>query len=87
MSDDDFSLSLETFKFFVLNARNLALWLPAFGLAVLLRIITHKWEHQLVFPICEEGMLIACWTATDFWPCRLLCHPRGVLYCRRGRSS
>ncbi|RPD58190.1 hypothetical protein L226DRAFT_466264 [Lentinus tigrinus ALCF2SS1-7] len=51
MSDDDFSLSWETFKFFVLNARNLALWLPAFGLAVLLRVITHKWEHQLIFPI------------------------------------
>ncbi|KAI0702395.1 sulfate transporter family-domain-containing protein [Cerioporus squamosus] len=51
MSDDDFSLSLETFKFFVLNARNLALWLPAFGLAVLLRVITHKWDHQLIFPI------------------------------------
>lgn len=53
MSDDDFSLSLETFKFFVFNLRNLALWLPALGLAVLLRVITHKWEHQLIFPICQ----------------------------------
>ncbi|KAI8995244.1 sulfate transporter family-domain-containing protein [Trametes punicea] len=51
ISDNDFSLSWETFKFFVLNARNLVLWLPAFLLAVLLRIITHKWEHQLIFPI------------------------------------
>ncbi|KAI9058951.1 hypothetical protein FKP32DRAFT_1596829 [Trametes sanguinea] len=51
ISDDEFSLSLETFKFFVLNAHNLVMWLPAFLLAVLLRIITHKWEHQLIFPI------------------------------------
>ncbi|KAI0821728.1 sulfate transporter family-domain-containing protein [Trametes gibbosa] len=51
ISDDDFSLSLDTFKFLVLNAHNLILWLPAFGLAVLLRVITQKWEHQLIFPI------------------------------------
>ncbi|KAI0764173.1 sulfate transporter family-domain-containing protein [Trametes elegans] len=49
--DDEFSLSLATFKFFVLNVHNLVMWLPAFCLAVLLRIITHKWEHQLIFPI------------------------------------
>lgn len=54
MSDDDFSLSLGTFKFLVLNAHNLVMWLPAFGLAVLLRVITHKWDHQLIFPICES---------------------------------
>ncbi|OJT12151.1 hypothetical protein TRAPUB_11300 [Trametes pubescens] len=51
MSDDDFSLSLGTFKFLVLNAHNLVMWLPAFFLAVLLRVITHKWDHQLIFPI------------------------------------
>ena len=54
MSDDDFSLSLETFKFLVLNAGNLVLWLPAFALAVLLRVITHRWDHQLIFPICKH---------------------------------
>ena len=53
MSDDDFSLSLETFRFLVLNAGNLVLWLPAFALAVLLRVITHRWDHQLIFPICK----------------------------------
>ena len=52
MADDDFSLSLDTLKFFILNLHNLALWLPAFVLAVLLRIITHKYHHQLIFPIC-----------------------------------
>ncbi|KAI0350290.1 hypothetical protein OH77DRAFT_1413261 [Trametes cingulata] len=51
ISDDEFSLSLETFKFFVLNVHNLVMWLPAFCLAVLLRVITHRWQHQLIFPI------------------------------------
>lgn len=54
MSDDDFSLSLETFKYLVLNVHNLVMWLPAFCLAVLLRVITHKWQHQLIFPICQS---------------------------------
>jgi SulP family sulfate permease len=30
---------------------NLVLWLPALGLAVLLRLITHKYHHQLLFPL------------------------------------
>ncbi|EMD35753.1 hypothetical protein CERSUDRAFT_52921 [Gelatoporia subvermispora B] len=51
MADDDFSLSLSTFKFLVLNSHNLALWLPALGLAVLLRVITHRYDHQLIFPM------------------------------------
>lgn len=52
MSDDDFDLSLTTFKFLFLDAYNLALWLPPFALAVILRIITHKYHHQLIFPLC-----------------------------------
>ncbi|KAM5540073.1 hypothetical protein V8D89_006213 [Ganoderma adspersum] len=51
MSDDDFALDLETLKYIFLNAGNLMLWLPAFCLAALLRVITHKWDHQLIFPI------------------------------------
>ncbi|KAK7681788.1 hypothetical protein QCA50_015135 [Cerrena zonata] len=51
MSDDDFDLSLTTFKFLFLDAYNLALWLPPFALAVILRIITHKYHHQLIFPL------------------------------------
>ena len=52
MNDDEFTLSLETFKFLVLNLHNLVLWLPAFVLAVALRLITHKFHHQLIFPLC-----------------------------------
>ncbi|CCL98492.1 uncharacterized protein FIBRA_00490 [Fibroporia radiculosa] len=51
MADDDFDLTLSTFKLLFLNIGNLVLWVPAFGLAVLLRVITHRFEHQLIFPI------------------------------------
>lgn len=53
MSDDDFSLSLSTFRNLIFNLHNLVLWLPAFALAVLLRLITLKFHHQLIFPICR----------------------------------
>ncbi|KAF7789143.1 hypothetical protein EIP86_000080 [Pleurotus ostreatoroseus] len=49
--EEDFSLSLSTLKYLCLNVHTLVLWLPAFALAVLLRIITHKFHHQLIFPI------------------------------------
>ncbi|TFY79942.1 hypothetical protein EWM64_g4075 [Hericium alpestre] len=51
MPEDDFALSFATFKFLVLKASNLVLWAPAFALAVLLRVITHRWHHQLILPI------------------------------------
>ncbi|KZT04035.1 uncharacterized protein LAESUDRAFT_658528 [Laetiporus sulphureus 93-53] len=51
MDDDDFDFSLATLKFLFLNVHNLALWMSAFGLAALLRIISHKYEHQLIFPL------------------------------------
>ncbi|KAI0077979.1 hypothetical protein K474DRAFT_1594928 [Panus rudis PR-1116 ss-1] len=51
MADDDFDLSYATFKFLFLNGNNLALWVPPFALAVLLRVITHKFHHQLIFPL------------------------------------
>jgi len=50
LEDDDFSMSYSMFGRLFLNLHSLALWLPAFGLAVLLRIITHKYHHQLIFP-------------------------------------
>ncbi|KAJ1304059.1 hypothetical protein OPQ81_008466 [Rhizoctonia solani] len=49
--EDGFQYTLETFKLYFMNGRNLMLWLPAFGLAVLLRIITHRFHHQLIFPM------------------------------------
>jgi SulP family sulfate permease len=50
ISDDDFSYTLSTLKF-MCEPHNLVLWLPALGLAVLLRVITHKFHHQLIFPL------------------------------------
>ncbi|QRW22937.1 sulfate anion transporter [Rhizoctonia solani] len=51
-----FQYNLETFKLYFMNARNLSLWLPAFGLAILLRIITHRFHHQLIFPMYFIGI-------------------------------
>ncbi|KAI0795819.1 sulfate transporter family-domain-containing protein [Abortiporus biennis] len=51
LSDDDFTFTLPTLKFFFLNAYNLLLWFLPFALAILLRMITSKWKHQLIFPL------------------------------------
>ncbi|EPQ53294.1 hypothetical protein GLOTRDRAFT_79414 [Gloeophyllum trabeum ATCC 11539] len=48
MPDDDFALSLPVLRHLFLNA---ALWAPALALAVLLRVVTHRFRHQLVFPL------------------------------------
>jgi len=53
LEDEGFSLSYSVFEWLFLNLHNLALWLPAFSLAVLLRVITHKYHHQLIFPTCK----------------------------------
>lgn len=39
-------------KFFTTNLHTVILWLPAFVLAVILRLITSKFNNQLIFPIC-----------------------------------
>jgi sulfate permease, SulP family len=52
INDDDFTMTWETFKFVFLNAHNLALWVIPLSLAVILRVITHKFHHQLIFPLC-----------------------------------
>lgn len=52
--EDGFQYNLDTFKLYFMNERNLMLWVPAFALAVLLRVITHRVNHQLVFPLCES---------------------------------
>ncbi|CAE6444199.1 unnamed protein product [Rhizoctonia solani] len=51
-----FQYNLETFKLYFMNSRNLLLWFPAFGLAVLLRVITHRFHHQLIFPMYFIGI-------------------------------
>lgn len=53
ISDDDFDFTWETFRFMFLDTHNLMLWTIPLFLAVLLRLITHKYHHQLIFPACE----------------------------------
>ncbi|KAG8968392.1 hypothetical protein FRC03_007589 [Tulasnella sp. 419] len=48
---EGFTYTLETFKLFFTNAHVLTLWVPAFALAVLLRLITARYHHQLIFPL------------------------------------
>ncbi|KAG1796400.1 sulfate transporter family-domain-containing protein [Suillus plorans] len=43
--------TLETLRYFILNPHALSQWVPPLVLAVLLRLITMRWKHQLVFPI------------------------------------
>jgi MFS superfamily sulfate permease-like transporter len=57
LQDDDFSLSLDTLLFFW-RGHNLALWVPAFALAALLRVITSRWHHQLILPTCAFPPLL-----------------------------
>ena len=57
IDDDDFTMTWEMIKFMFFDTHNLALWAIPLGLAVLLRVITHKYHHQLIFPLCECFLL------------------------------
>ncbi|KAF9524794.1 sulfate transporter family-domain-containing protein [Crepidotus variabilis] len=50
ISDDDFDYSLTTLRF-MFEPHNLILWSLPLTLAILLRVITHKFHHQLIFPL------------------------------------
>lgn len=88
--DDDFSLSFDTLLFF-LRGHNLVLWVPAFVLAALLRLITSRWHHQLILPTCAylpiviivEGSSVSLVFLTV--DCRFLDYSGGVLYRRSWR--
>jgi len=87
LQDDDFSLSLETLLFF-LRGHNLVLWVPAFALAVLLRVITARWHHQLILPTCAYLPIVILVEGSSvslvflIVGCRFLDNSGGVL-CRR----
>ncbi|KAG6830408.1 hypothetical protein H0H92_000904 [Tricholoma furcatifolium] len=51
IDDDAFRADWRTFEMMFLDAHNLVLWGVPLVLAVLLRVVTHWWRHQLVFPI------------------------------------
>ncbi|EIM84807.1 uncharacterized protein STEHIDRAFT_60168 [Stereum hirsutum FP-91666 SS1] len=56
MPDDDFELNLATLSFLFLNLKNLILWVPAFLLATILRLITSR------FTIWHEAYSLSFWT-------------------------
>jgi hypothetical protein len=58
--EEGFQYNMPTFRKFFMDEHNLMLWVPAFALAVLLRVITHRVHHQLVFPICEFPIRYLC---------------------------
>lgn len=52
LGEEDAALSWSLLKFYFTDTKVLTLWVPAFALAALLRVITHKYHHQLIFPAC-----------------------------------
>jgi SulP family sulfate permease len=52
VDDDALTMTWSTFKFIFLNLHSLALWTIPLGLAIFLRVITHQYHHQLIFPLC-----------------------------------
>jgi SulP family sulfate permease len=64
---------METIRYFIFNTHALAQWVPPLVLAVLLRVITMRWKHQLVFPICTSKLtdlniclFTSCSNVSDF---------------------
>jgi sulfate permease, SulP family len=55
--EDELSFSLETFRLMFMQTHNLVLWTVPLTLAALLRVITAKVRHQLVFPACKSGRI------------------------------
>ncbi|UZJ54387.1 hypothetical protein CBS101457_003707 [Exobasidium rhododendri] len=49
-SEEGFQWNLETLRFFTQSWGMVAHWLPALGLAILLRVITSKFHQPLIFP-------------------------------------
>jgi len=49
-SEDGFQYNLETLKYFFQSSHMVSLWLPPLLLAILLRFITARFHHPLVFP-------------------------------------
>ncbi|KAI0727658.1 sulfate transporter family-domain-containing protein [Fomitopsis betulina] len=51
LPEDDFDFSLGTLRYMFFTGQNVLMWAPALALAVVLRAITHRLKHQLIFPM------------------------------------
>lgn len=76
----------ETIRYLVFDTHALAMWVPPFALAVLLRVITTKWKHQLLFPICESSTIVSSHNL-ELGHHRFPSHTNHLLRCRRVRSA
>ncbi|KZV70927.1 hypothetical protein PENSPDRAFT_578682 [Peniophora sp. CONT] len=47
---DDVPLNFDFLKLLFKDGASIALWAPALGLAILLRVLTHHWHGQLILP-------------------------------------
>jgi len=50
LKEEGFAYNLDTLKLFFDSPHNILLWTIPLGLAITLRIITHFFHHQLIFP-------------------------------------
>jgi SulP family sulfate permease len=50
LKEEGFEYNLTTLKFFFESPHAIALWGIPLALAIILRIITHRFHHQLIFP-------------------------------------
>lgn len=53
LGEEESDLTWSLLKLYFTDAKILTLWVPAFVLAALLRVITHRYHHQLIFPACK----------------------------------
>ncbi|KAF9466835.1 sulfate transporter family-domain-containing protein [Collybia nuda] len=51
IGEDDLGANWETIEMMFMDSHKLILWSLPMGLAILLRLVTHKWHHQLIFPL------------------------------------
>lgn len=50
LKEEGFEYNLNTLKIFFANGHAIALWTIPLALAITLRLITHRFHHQLIFP-------------------------------------
>lgn len=82
LPEDELSFSFETFRIMFMQTHNLVLWTVPLTLAALLRVITAKVRHQLVFPACKSQLASF---RPSFWlsPAGRFHHDtRDILHCR-----
>lgn len=58
ISEDDLGVDWKSIETIFLDTHNLVLWLLPLALAIVLRVITSRYHHQLIFPMCRYSSLL-----------------------------